>query len=81
MGRATNLEAASEAANGAAVIYQCLNAPYAKWKEPFPLLQRGVLAAAERNGALLVTLENLYGYGPTDGAPMTEDLPLAATTV
>ena len=31
--------------------------------------------------ALLVSLENLYGYGPTHGAPMTEDLPLAATTV
>jgi nucleoside-diphosphate-sugar epimerase len=40
-----------------------------------------VLAAAERNGALLVSLENLYGYGPTGGRPMTEDLPLAATTV
>jgi nucleoside-diphosphate-sugar epimerase len=44
-------------------------------------LQRGALAAAERAGALLVTLENLYGYGPADGRPMTEDLPLAATTV
>ena len=37
---ATNLEAAFEAANGAAVIYQCLNAPYAKWPELFPPLQR-----------------------------------------
>jgi nucleoside-diphosphate-sugar epimerase len=44
-------------------------------------LQRAVLAAAERSGALLVTLENLYGYGPAGGKPMTEDLPLAATTV
>jgi nucleoside-diphosphate-sugar epimerase len=78
---ATNPEAAYEAANGAAVVYQCLNAPYAKWADLFPPLQRGVLAAAERNGALLVTLENLYGYGPTEGAPMTEVLPLAATTV
>ena len=72
---ATNFEAASEAANGAAVIYQCLNAPYAKWAELFPPLQQGVLAAAERNEALLVSLENLYGYGPTHGAPMTEDKP------
>jgi nucleoside-diphosphate-sugar epimerase len=44
-------------------------------------LQRAVLAAAERTGALLVSLENLYGYGPTGGRPLTEDLPLAATTV
>ena len=40
-----------------------------------------MLAAAERTGALLVSLENLYGYGPTGGRPMTEDLPLAATGV
>jgi nucleoside-diphosphate-sugar epimerase len=78
---ATDLDAASDSAKGAAVIYQCLNAPYAQWPERFPPLQRGVLAAAERAGALLVSLENLYGYGPTGGRPMTEDLPLAATTV
>jgi nucleoside-diphosphate-sugar epimerase len=28
-----------------------------------------------------VSLENLYWYGPTGGKPITEDLPLAATTV
>ncbi len=74
-------EAATDAAKGASVIYQCLNAPYAQWPELFPPLQRGVLAAAERTGALLVSLENLYGYGPVGGRPMTENLPLAATTV
>jgi nucleoside-diphosphate-sugar epimerase len=46
-----------------------------------PAVAAGVLAAAERNGALMVSLENLYGYGPTIGRPMTEDMPLAATTV
>ena len=78
---AADAEAAADAAKGASVIYQCLNAPYTQWPERFPPLQRGVLAAAERTGALLVSLENLYGYGPTGGRPMTEDLPLAATTV
>jgi nucleoside-diphosphate-sugar epimerase len=61
-------------------VYQCVNAPYTQWPERFPTLQRGVLAA-ERTGARLVVLENLYGYGPTGGKPMTEDLPVAATTV
>ena len=56
-----------------------LNAPYTSWPERFPL-QRAVLSAAERQGALLVSRENVYGYGPTGGKPMTEDLPLAATT-
>jgi nucleoside-diphosphate-sugar epimerase len=78
---AADAGAAADAAKGAAVIYQCLNAPYNQWPERFPPLQRGVLAAAERTGALLVSLENLYGYGPVGGKPMTEDLPLAATGV
>jgi nucleoside-diphosphate-sugar epimerase len=73
--------AATSAAKGASVLYQCLNAPYTRWPERFPPLQRGVMAAAERHGAVLVSLENLYGYGPTGGRPMTEDLPLSARTV
>jgi nucleoside-diphosphate-sugar epimerase len=77
----TDPEAAIDAAKGASVVYQCLNAPYTEWPKRFPPLQRSVLSAAERNDALLVTLENLYAYGPTHGTPMTEDLPLAATTV
>ena len=77
---ASDAVAATGAASGAAVVYQCLNAPYDKWPTLFPPLQRGVLAAAERNGSLLVSLENVYGYGPTGGAPMTEGLPLQAST-
>jgi len=61
----TDPEVAADAAKGASVVYQCVNAPYTQWPERFPPLQRGVLAAAERNGALLIALENLYGYGPT----------------
>ena len=76
----TDLDAAADAAKGASAVYQCLNAPYTRWPELFPPLQRGALAAAEHAGALLVTLENVYAYGPATGKPMTEDLPLAATT-
>jgi nucleoside-diphosphate-sugar epimerase len=78
---ATDAAAAADAANDASVVYQCLNAPYTQWPEHFPILQRGVLTAAECAGALLVTFENVYGYGPTGGKAMTEDLPLAAVTV
>lgn len=78
---ATDPHAATEAAAGASVVYQCLNAPYTQWPRRFPPLQAGVLTAAESAGALLVSLENVYGYGPTDGKPMTEDLPLDATTI
>ena len=78
---ASDAELCADAAMGASVIYQCLNAPYTQWPQLFPPLQRGVLGAAERNGGLLVSLENVYGYGPTGGVPLTEDLPLAANTV
>ena len=78
---ANDPDATADAAKGASVVYQCLNAPYADWPTRFPPLQRAVMTAAERTGALLVTLENLYGYGPTGGKPMTEGLPLTATTV
>jgi nucleoside-diphosphate-sugar epimerase len=74
-------EQAADAVKGASVVYQCLNAPYTKWAEEFPPLQAGVLDAAERQNALLVSLENLYAYGPVAGQAMTEDLPLRATTV
>jgi nucleoside-diphosphate-sugar epimerase len=77
----TDHEAAVDAAKGASVIYQCLNAPYTEWPGKFPPLQRGVIAATERSDALLVTLENVYGYGPTGGTPMTEASPLEASTV
>jgi len=77
----TDGEAAADAAKGAAVVYQCLNAPYADWPRRFPPLQRAVVVAAERSDALLVTLENVYGYGSTGGSAMTELTPLAPNSV
>lgn len=67
------------AADGAATLYQCLNPPYTKWSELFPPLQRNLMAAAQASGAKLVSLENLYAYGPTHGTRLTEDLPFNAT--
>jgi nucleoside-diphosphate-sugar epimerase len=67
------------AAAGAAVVYQCLNPPYMRWPELFPPLQAGVLAGARVAGAKLVAMENLYMYGSTKDAPLTETLPYAAT--
>jgi hypothetical protein len=60
-------EVAADAAKGASVVYQCVDAPYTQWLERFPLLRPGMLAAAERTRALLVVLENLCGYGPARG--------------
>ena len=67
-----------EASEGASVVYFALNPPYNKWPELFPGLQAGVLEGAAAAGAKLIAIENLYMYGPTDGRPLTEDLPYAA---
>src|SRR6266581_7409702 len=77
-------------AEGASVIYNCVNPPYHRWPADWPPIAASVLAAAERSGAVLVTLSNLYGYGPAvsggavsggydEAHPMTEATPLAAT--
>lgn len=66
----------AELARGAAAIYNCVNPPYQRWVTDWPPIARSLLEAAQRSGAVLVTVGNLYGYGEVDG-PMTEDLPLA----
>jgi nucleoside-diphosphate-sugar epimerase len=65
---------------GARVIYQTLNPPYASWLTEFPALQAGVLAAAEATGARLVSMENVYMYGPATANPFTETHPDRAHT-
>jgi nucleoside-diphosphate-sugar epimerase len=74
---ATDTPALSAAADGAAAVINCACPPYHRWPQEWPALASSVLAAAEASGAVLVTLGNLYAYGPVDGA-FTEDLPLAA---
>ncbi len=69
-----------EVCAGATVVYNCLNPGYRNWPEAFPPLQDGVLAGAAAAGAKLVSMENLYMYGPTAGRPLREDLPYAAQT-
>jgi nucleoside-diphosphate-sugar epimerase len=79
-GDATDEAFAREASEGASVVYFALNPPYDKWPELFPPLQAGVLEGAASAGAKLVAMENLYMYGPTQGRPLTEDLPHAPNT-
>lgn len=64
------------ATSDATVIYNCANPPYNKWSTDWPPIAANLLLAAERNVAVLVTANNLYGYGPVEGV-MTERTPLA----
>ena len=66
------------AADGQDALYNCLNPAYHRWVTDWPPLANGLLAAAERSGAVLVTASNLYAYGPVSG-PMMEGMPDAST--
>ena len=65
-------------AQGADVVYNCVNPAYHRWATDWPPVAAALLGAAESSGAVLVTTANLYGYGEVTG-PMTEQTPLAGT--
>ncbi|MEO6997924.1 MAG: NAD-dependent epimerase/dehydratase family protein, partial [Terracoccus sp.] len=69
----------TELAAGAATIVNAINPPsYTDWAAEWPPAAAAILTAAERSGAGLVIIGNLYGYGEVE-APMTEQTPLGAT--
>lgn len=64
-------------AGGATSIVNAINPPkYTTWARDWPPVAEAILTAAERTGAGVVTVSNLYGYGPVS-QPMTEATPLA----
>jgi nucleoside-diphosphate-sugar epimerase len=75
---AADATALAAAADGAAALYNAVNPAYHRWATDWPPVAAALLNAAERTGAVLVTMGNLYGYGRPTG-PMTPDSPLAAT--
>jgi len=75
---ATDAVAVSAACHGAAAVYNAVNPAYHRWATDWPPVAGALLSAAERTGAVLVTMSNLYLYGRPHG-PMTPDSPCAAT--
>jgi len=75
---ATDAQGLTELASGAAALYNCASPQYHQWFTDWPPLAAALLTAAERSGAVLATMSNLYGYGPVDG-PITQKTPAAAT--
>lgn len=69
-----------EVTRGAKVVYQSVQPSYNKWPEKFPPLQKAIIDGLAGSNAKLVIVENLYMYGPTNGIPMTEDMPHNAHT-
>jgi nucleoside-diphosphate-sugar epimerase len=75
---ATDAEELSKLTAGAAALYNCANPQYHQWFTDWPPLASALLTAAERTGAVLASMSNLYGYGPVTG-PITTQTPMAAT--
>jgi nucleoside-diphosphate-sugar epimerase len=72
---ATDATDLTDLAAGAGVLYNCASPPYHRWANEWPPLADALLATAQRCGAVLATVSNLYGYGRVDG-PITENTPL-----
>ncbi len=74
---ATDEGATRRAAEGAAVVYHCMNPRYdaRAWETELPRIQASLVAAAGGAGARLVVLDNLYAVGRPGGRPMNEATP------
>ncbi|MEM1331998.1 MAG: NAD-dependent epimerase/dehydratase family protein [Actinomycetota bacterium] len=75
VGDVSTSEGAVAAIGQATAVFQCSQPPYHRWTEQFRSQQDAILAACERRSAVLVAVENVYGYGPVDHV-MTETTPL-----
>jgi nucleoside-diphosphate-sugar epimerase len=78
-GDLSDSEFAAGAAEGASVVYECLNPPYHQWQKLLLPLCLGALRGASRAGARYVVFDNLYHYGRPTG-PMREDTPASPTS-
>jgi nucleoside-diphosphate-sugar epimerase len=75
---ATDAQRLTELAAGADALYNCASPQYHQWFADWPPLAAALLTAAERTGAVLASMSNLYGYGPVNG-PISQQTPIAAT--
>jgi nucleoside-diphosphate-sugar epimerase len=76
-GDAKNLKFCVDAAREAATVYHLMNPPYYAriWAELLPGYMENLIAAAGKNGARLVVLDNVYMLGRPQGKPLDEDTP------
>jgi nucleoside-diphosphate-sugar epimerase len=77
-GDASDADVVSKLGAGTEAIFNCANPQYHRWPTDWPPIANALLHAAEIQSSALVTLGNLYAYGPPAG-PMSPHDPLAAT--
>ena len=76
---AADTESIVRLADDAAAVYNCVNPPYHRWDVEWPPVHQALMAAAEKTGAVLVMMDNLYAFGPGRPMPMREHDPMLAT--
>lgn len=69
---AADTESIVRLANGASTIFNCANPPYHRWETDWPPMHTAMMAAAEKSGAVLVMIDNLYAFGEGRPMPMRE---------
>ena len=78
-GDAVDAAAIARHAEGAATIFNCANPPYHRWGTDWPPMHQAIITAAERTGAVVVMMDNLYAFGADRPMPMKPTDPLLAT--
>ncbi len=76
---AADTETIVRLADGAATIFNCANPPYHRWDTDWPPMHTALMTAAEKSSAVLVMMDNLYGFGESRPMPMREGDQLLAT--
>jgi len=77
---ATNAKSVRSACEGASVVYHCVNVRYSRWTSLMPAITENLLSGAREAKARLLFPGTVYGYGPLQACPATEDHPLGATS-
>jgi nucleoside-diphosphate-sugar epimerase len=78
-GDLTDSATVARLAQGAEVVFGTAQPDYTRWPEEWPPLMQSLIDGIARTQARFVFVDNLYMYGPTQGQPIREDLPYAAT--
>jgi nucleoside-diphosphate-sugar epimerase len=71
---ATDPSSMREVCQGATVVYNCVNPPFAQWTQIFPAVMEATIEGAAAADAKLVFADDTWMYGKVD-RPMTENSP------
>ena len=75
-GDATDVDTLVDLLDGSGALVNAANPAYHRWPQDWPPLHRAMCTAAERSGALLVVMDNLYALGAGAAMPMHERSPM-----